>query len=317
MVSAWQAEVGRRRRAIAEREAANLELRRRTSLAESTVTHQLNQIDTEQQFIATRDSSLATAHVHFIGRKKPIDYAKYIGFRIQNFYLWHLVHQFNNFTQSLLKVEEELIERMTLIEKELSPNSPNYQVVTSSAHTNRVVALLKLIEGIDPAETSLVGGFASPPYDHRRNIAKDRSTLIIHNRDLDTTALHRPWIFFERVVTPTIDTQGHVIDATTRNATDLALEIEKRYYDRSLARVILEESIFDPDDLVWLLSRIRNKVKIGGEVMFVIEKSKYVISPNSAIATLTYFGFNEAKVAAEDEWFSTVSANINKEPTDK
>ncbi len=317
MVSAWQTEIDRRKRAIAERESTNLELRRRTSLAESTVTHQLNQTNIEQQFIATRDSSLATAHIRFIGRKKPIDYAKYIGFRIQSFYLWHLVHQFNNFTQSLLKVEEELIERLIVIENELSPTIPDFQVVTSSSDPNRLQTLLGLIEETDLAEETAAKGFAVPSAEHRRSNVKDRSTLIIHNRDLDTTSLQRPWVFFESLKVPTIDPKAHIIDATTRHATDLAIEIEKRYYDRSLARIILEENILSPDDLFWLLNRISSKIKVGGEVTFVIERSKHVISPKSIIATLTYFGFTEAKVGGEDEWFTTVSATIAKESTAK
>ncbi len=317
MVSAWQTEVRKRKQAIAEREAGNLELRRRTSLAESTVTHQLNQTNIEQQYIATRHSSLATAHLRFIGRKKPIDYAKYIGFRIQNFYLWHLVHQFNNFTQSLRKVEEELIERLTVIENELSPTIPDYQVVMSGSDPNRLRTLLGLIEGPNSEVALEAQSFAVTSAKHRRDNVKDRSTLIIHNRDLDTTALQRPWVFFESLVAPKIDTQAHVIDTTIRHASDLALEIEKRYYDRSLARIILEENILSPDDLFWLLNRISSKIKVGGEVTFVIEKSKHVISPKSFIATLTYFGFTEAKVAREDEWFATVSATVAKESTAK
>ena len=93
MVSHWQFEVERRRRETIEREVENLELKRRTDLAESTVTHQPDQNDIDELFNATRDSSLATAHVRFIGKKSPLDLTKYIGFRTSSFLAWHLVHQ--------------------------------------------------------------------------------------------------------------------------------------------------------------------------------------------------------------------------------
>ena len=312
MRSIWQEEVERRRRQIAEEEAENLELRRRTSLAESTVTHQLNETDLQQLFVATRDSSLATAHVRFIGKKKPIEQAKYISFRIQNFYHWHLVHQFNNFTQSLLKVEEELLERLSALEGHLEPSPYDYRVTSSENSSDRLKILQRIIDSNSFSKSkSLPQSPQIGDTNHSTISSKDRATLLLHDGSLDDRrSLEKPWLFFEEITRPELVPSHKVASQSLRDVTDLAIEIDKRYGDRRLANVIMEERIYAPCDLLWLVKRVRAKIKVGGKLHLIIDGTLCNLSPSSAIDALTYLGYENAIVQFEDGQFTVVTGIV-------
>ncbi len=336
MVSKWQSEVENKRKQIAEDEAENLELKRRAAVAESTVTHQLNQTDLHQLFAATRDSSLATAHVKYFGKKKISDYAKLFAFRIQNFYFWHLVHQFNNFTQSLLKVEEELIERLSSIEGRLAPTTSDLEVKTTLCDEERLRVMQIIIDSRPSSKDDLPLGVpnndqTSNNYQSSNNetasnksqppnkgaasprgiTPKEISTLIVHDHKLDKVeSLQRPWVFFEEVSSAAIDIDDKAINPKNRDISDLAIEISRRFHDRSIYRAVIEESITNPVDLLWIIKLIATKIKFGGELAIVIERDNFKLSPETAIDALTYLEFDGAHLIDASDRYLVVSAKV-------
>ncbi|MDA8195797.1 MAG: hypothetical protein M0019_01060 [Actinomycetota bacterium] len=315
MTSPWQNEMERRRDLTAEREAENLELRRRTSIAESTLTHQISVSGIDELFVKTRDSSLATAHIRFVGKKKPSDIAKYVGFRVQNFYLWHLVHQFNNFTQSLLKVEQDLIERLTSIEERSIIKGKDLVVLDRDRDGDRIDAICRLIDDDIVTTDHLDKGKISQKLQPTKALPlAKRASLVVGECELPKEfTSSRPWVFSEISSRPSIDKMNSSIAPGGHSITDLAISIKRRTRDGSLAKLIVEGDAFEPNDLLWLIQRLKATIMVDGEIAILLEESKSKISLATARTCLENLGFSNTREIHHCDGLTTVAA-LNSTP---